>query len=82
MDDILVKVSEGGRVVIPADCRKAMGIEIGDELVLHMEHGKIELFTRKRAIQYVQEELAKYMTDGRQLADELIAERRNEAKHE
>jgi AbrB family looped-hinge helix DNA binding protein len=81
MDDILVKVCEGGRVVIPAEFRKAMGIEIGDELILHMEHGKIELFTRKQAIQYVQEEFANYVKDGRQLADELITERRNEAKH-
>jgi AbrB family looped-hinge helix DNA binding protein len=40
MDDILVKVCEGGRVVIPAEYREAMGIEIGDELVLHMERGK------------------------------------------
>jgi hypothetical protein len=40
------------------------------------------LFTRKQAIQYVQEELANYVKDGRQLADELITERRNEAKHE
>jgi AbrB family looped-hinge helix DNA binding protein len=82
MEDVTVKVGEGGRVVIPADCRKAMGIEIGDEIVLHMEQGKIVLFTRKQAIQYVQEQLAKYTTNGRQLVDEIITERRNEAEHE
>jgi hypothetical protein len=47
-----------------------------------MEQGKIELFTRKQAIHYVQEELAKFTTNGTQLADEIIAERRNEAKYE
>jgi len=82
MKDVTVKLSEGGRIVIPADYRKALGIEIGDELVLHMEHNTLELFTRKQAIQYVQERLATYSTNGRNLADEVINERRKEADHD
>jgi AbrB family looped-hinge helix DNA binding protein len=82
MKDVSVKLGEGGRVVIPAEFRKALGVEVGDELILHMENGTIVLFTRKQAIFYVQEQMAKYSVTGRQLSEEIIAERRKEAELE
>ncbi|MNC18465.1 SpoVT / AbrB like domain protein [compost metagenome] len=72
-----VKIGEGGLIVIPAEYRKALGIDIGDELILHMESGKMILLTRKQAIEYVQEEMSKYSVNGRVLSEELIAERRD-----
>jgi AbrB family looped-hinge helix DNA binding protein len=82
MKDVSVKLGEGGRVVIPAEFRKALGIDVGDELILHMENGTIILLTRKQAIHYVQEQMAKYTVAGRQLSEEIIAERRKEAENE
>jgi AbrB family looped-hinge helix DNA binding protein len=82
MKDVSVKLGEGGRVVIPAEFRKALGIDVGDELILHMENGTIVLLTRKQAIHYVQEQMAKYKVTGRQLSEEIIAERRKEAENE
>jgi len=75
-----IKLGEGGRVVIPADVRKELGIDIGDELMLHMEEGKLVLLTRKQAIQYVQEQMAKYEIGDRLLSQELIEERRRETE--
>jgi AbrB family looped-hinge helix DNA binding protein len=77
-----VKIGEGGRIVIPSEYRKELGIDIGDELLLHMENGKMILMTRKRAIAYVQEQMEKYSTGGRVLSEELLADRREDAKHE
>ncbi len=82
MKDVSVRIGEGGRVVIPAEYRKALGIDVGDELILHMDHGTIVMLTRKQAIQYVQEQMAKYTVSGRKLSDEVIAERRKEAEAE
>lgn len=82
MHQIPVKLGEGGRVVIPADVRKALGIEVGDELMLHMEDGKLILMTRKQAIHYVQEQMSKYDIGQRVLSEELIEERKSEAKNE
>jgi AbrB family looped-hinge helix DNA binding protein len=82
MRDATVKIGEGGRVVIPIECRKELGLDIGDELLLHVDNGKIVLFTRKQALLYVQEELAKYSTNERQLSEEVIEDRRREAKNE
>ncbi|MDQ6423125.1 AbrB/MazE/SpoVT family DNA-binding domain-containing protein [Paenibacillus sp. LHD-117] len=79
MHQIPVKLGEGGRVVIPADVRKALGIEVGDELMLHMENGKIILMTRKQAIQYVQEQMSQYQIGDRVLSEELLEERKGEA---
>jgi len=77
-----VKLGEGGRIVIPSDYRKAMGVEIGDELHLHMEQGRLILMTRRQAIEYVQEQMAPYLAPGRHLSEELIAERREQADGE
>lgn len=77
-----VKIGEGGRIVIPSEFRKALGIDIGDELVLHMENGKLILMTRSQAIEYVQEQMAKFSTGDRLLSEELIADRKEEAGNE
>jgi len=82
MAGVTVKMSEGGRIVIPAEYRKELGIEVGDDLLLHMEKGRIVLLTRKQAIQYVQEQVARYNIEGRKLSEEIIAERRLEASRQ
>jgi AbrB family looped-hinge helix DNA binding protein len=83
MIDACVKISEGGRIVIPAEFRKALGIDIGDELILHLEHGRMTLLTRKQAVLYVQEQAAQYTTaKDSLLSEQLIAERRKEATDE
>lgn len=82
MHQIPVKLGEGGRVVIPADVRKTLGMEVGDELVLHLEDGKLILMTRKQAIYFVQEQMSKYDIGERVLSEELIEERKSEAKNE
>ena len=82
MQQIPVKLGEGGRLVIPADIRKSLGLEIGDELMLHLENGKLILMTRKQAIQYVQEQMGKYDVGRRILSEELIEDRKGEDRDE
>ena len=77
-----VKIGEGGRIVIPSEYRKALGIDVGDELILHMENGKMLLMTRLQAIEFVQEQMSKYSTGGRILSEELINERKEEGQNE
>jgi AbrB family looped-hinge helix DNA binding protein len=77
-----VKVSEGGRIVIPAELRQALGINVGDEVLVQLEDGEIRLMPASQAIRRVQEALAKYKPAGRSAVDDLIAERRAEAASE
>jgi len=78
MIQIRTKITEGGRIVIPAEYRKALGLDIGDEVILRLEDGEVRVFTPSQAIKYAQELLRPYLPQGRSLSDELIAERRLE----
>lgn len=82
MKQQVVKMGEGGRLVIPADFRKQLGIQVGDELALHMEDGRIVVMTRRQAVQYVQEQMSSYAVPDRLLSEELLAERREEAEND
>ena len=79
----LVRIAQGGRVVIPAEFRKALGVGIGDEMVIELQGDELRLRSRQDAIKRVQAMVRKYIPDeNRSLADELIAERREEAARE
>jgi AbrB family looped-hinge helix DNA binding protein len=78
-----VRIASGGRVVIPADFRNALGVETGDDMVIELNGDELRLRSRQPAIRRVQALVRKYIPDdGRSLADELIAERREEAARE
>ena len=82
MDTVRTKVGQGGRIVLPAEFRKAMGIKPGDEVILAMKDGEVRVFTRQAAIKRAQGMLREYIPEGRSLSDELIQERRAEAAKE
>ena len=75
-------VNENGRVVIPAAFRRALGINAGDEVVLRMEDDELRITTLKRRLERAQRLVRKHVKPGTSLVDELIAERREEAKNE
>ncbi|MDP3449662.1 MAG: AbrB/MazE/SpoVT family DNA-binding domain-containing protein, partial [Anaerolineaceae bacterium] len=75
-------IDRGGRLVIPANFRKALGIESGDEVVLQLKDDSIRVITIQEAVQQAQERVRKYIPSSVSLSDELIAERREEAKNE
>ena len=77
-----IRINENGRVVIPAEFRKALGVGAGDEIVLRMEEGELRITTMKQRIARAQKLTRKYVKPGVSLADELIAERRAAARRE
>lgn len=81
MPDV-TRLTEGGRIVIPAKYRRALGINVGDEVVLQLEDGELRIFTLQRAIQRAQEIVRQYDPNGASAADELVRERHAEAEHE
>ncbi len=82
MARLVTRVSEGGRVVIPAVYSKALGLNPGDEVVLFLEEGGIRILTPREAARRAQAVVRSYIPAGRRLADELIAERRQDARRE
>jgi len=76
------RISQDGRIVIPAAFREAMGIGVGDEVVLRLQDDELHITTKKRRIQRAQERARRYVKPRISLVDELIAERREASKHE
>jgi AbrB family looped-hinge helix DNA binding protein len=81
-EEARMRVNENGRVVIPVSFRKALGIEVGDEVVLRIEDDELRITTQQRRIQRAQRRARQYVKRGTSLVDELLAERREAAKHE
>lgn len=77
-----VKVSEGGRVVIPAELREKYRIQIGDTLLWVEDGGALRLSSRRDGIDRARQIVAKYKRSGVSVSDELIADRRLEAERE
>lgn len=79
---ISMKMSEGGRVVIPLEIRKKMGLKEGDTVLWEFVDGEARLTTRLMRLQRAQALVRQYVPEGVSLVDELIAQRRMEAERE
>jgi len=82
MKGVSAKITEGGRVVIPAEYRRELGLEPGDEVIIRLEDGELRILTRAEAVRRAQALVERHVKRGRSLVDELSAERREEARRE
>lgn len=76
------RVSEKGRVVIPSQFREALGIKVGDVVNLEVVGDELRISTFASRLKRTRERLQKYATPGVLASDELIHERRREARKE
>ena len=81
-EEVRLRVQENGRIVIPAPFRRALGIEVGDEVVLRVQSGELRITTQQHRIQRAQQRARKYVKPGTSLVEELLAERREAARNE
>lgn len=82
MDVIRTKVTQGGRIVIPAEMRRRLGIEVGEDVNIALDGESIRILTQKESIKRAQALVRKFVPKGVSLVDELIADRRREAANE
>ncbi len=75
---IQMKVSDGGRVVIPSEIRQFMSIKEGDTVLWQMVDGVATLTTRMAQLKQAQAIVRKHVPAGVSLVDEVIADRRAE----
>lgn len=71
-----VRLGEGGRFVIPAAMREAMGVKPGDELVMHVVDGELRVRNWRDAIRRIQAEAARLKKPGASVVDEFLKGRR------
>lgn len=82
MSQVRAKIGNGGRIVIPAMHRKALGLEAGDDVVLSLEENSVRIIGLRHAVQQAQALVRQYVPDDHRLSEILIAERRKEARGE
>lgn len=82
MNGVSTKIAEGGRVVIPAEYRRKLGMEPGQEVIIRLEEGELRILTRTEAVRRAQALVRQHVNRDRSLVDELITERRAEAIRE
>jgi AbrB family looped-hinge helix DNA binding protein len=82
MSDVATKISAGGRIVIPADFRRELGADVGDEVILRLVDGEIHVLTKAQAVRKAQALVRRSVAKDRSLVKELLQERRKEAKRE
>lgn len=78
---VRVTVGKQGRLVIPAELRRSLGLKEGDKLIAREEAGRLVL-EKPEIIEQRLRALFAHVPANRSLADELIAERREAAKRE
>jgi len=77
-----IRLSSNGRIVIPAEMREALGLKPGDTLLMDVEDGVLRMESFLSRVRRIQEEFRPYAKPGILASDELIAERRAEARRE
>jgi AbrB family looped-hinge helix DNA binding protein len=82
VEEVRLRLAENGRVVIPVEVRRDLGVESGGEIILERHKDGYRLTTRRQRIEEAQRYLRRHIKPGISLVDELIAERREAAKHE
>ena len=75
---ISMKMSDGGRVVIPVEIRNSMGLKEGDTVLWELRGGEAVMTTRLVQMRQAQTMVRQYVPAGVSLVDELIAGRRAE----
>lgn len=79
MQELSISVGQNGRVVIPVSVRKSLGLKQGQRLRLHLEDQKIILEKTDDALKNLQK---RFSVIKQSLSEELIQERRKEARKE
>jgi len=76
------KLVSGGRLQVPADFRRLLGLHDGDSVTMQVIDGELHVRPYRDVIAQVQAQFRQYAKPGVSIADELIAERRAEAERE
>lgn len=82
MTEFRTQLTEGGRIIIPAKCRQALHLSIGDEVIIRVIDDEAHIYSLQHAIKRAQALVKQRNKKKLKLTDILIKERRAEAKDE
>jgi AbrB family looped-hinge helix DNA binding protein len=77
-----LRVADGGRIVIPAEVRERLGLEVGTELVMTVQDDHATITSAKAARRRARQRVRACIAPEVSLSEELMAERKQEAQRE
>ena len=75
-------MQENGRVILPVELRRLLGLEKGDKVQLLVDGGTVTLTTARLRRRRAQEIASRYAVPGESVVDEFLLEKRTEAERE
>jgi AbrB family looped-hinge helix DNA binding protein len=82
MERFTVAVDGSGRILLPAKVRKQLKLKKGSELIARVNEEQLVLQTRMQALREVQEFFSRRRPAGTLWSEEIIRDRRREARRE
>ena len=76
------RLAAGGRLVVPAEFRRRLGLQPGDTVVIELRGQELRVRSSDAALRRLQDRLAARRSPRGRASDELLAERRAEAARE
>jgi len=76
------KISKGGKISIPSIYRKMLQFKDGEEVVLDMKNDTLVISSLRCLLEKSRQLVNQYHSANESLVDKLLAERKEEAKHE
>ena len=64
MREIRAKLGQSGRIVIPTEYRRKLGLEAGDEIIMHLDEEGLHLYTPAQAVARAQALVRRSVPEG------------------
>ena len=81
-NEVRIVVGAEGRISIPSALRSALKIEVGDELLIRIKDGILEVMTPAQKRARAREIIQRYVAPKTSLVSALMKQRRDEARQE
>jgi AbrB family looped-hinge helix DNA binding protein len=82
MQEVRTRLGENGRLVIPAEFRKLLGLKVGDPLVVRLDEDGLRIESRRAAVRAAQRMIRERVPKGELLTERLFKMRRAETRDE
>ena len=82
MRQVQTKLGDNGRVVIPAEFRRSMGLKAGDPLVIRLDEDGLRIESRRAAVRAAQRMVRERVPKDELLTERLFRMRRAETRDE
>ncbi len=70
------KIGDGGRIVIPAEIRKDMKVNSGDNIMFYFKDGELKILNPKETIEKIRIKAKKLKKPGESVTDEFLKSRK------